>query len=66
MQQCYLVVMSSLMAFALTGLESWTTWILLAALALWGEFLFECFLTLRFGGCVVSLWTVEDSSSGIA
>ncbi|KAI3637601.1 hypothetical protein MIR68_004250 [Amoeboaphelidium protococcarum] len=34
-QQLYLVIMSSLMAFALTGLDSWTTWALLAILAIW-------------------------------
>jgi presenilin 1 len=38
LQQSYLVVMSSLMAFSLTGLEAWTTWLLLAILALWGKF----------------------------
>ena len=36
LQQVYLVIMSSLMAFSLTGLESWTTWLLLAILAVWG------------------------------
>ncbi|KAG0168775.1 hypothetical protein DFQ30_004351 [Apophysomyces sp. BC1015] len=35
LQQCYLTVMSSLMAFAMTGLEQWTTWILLGLLAIW-------------------------------
>ncbi|KAF7720967.1 Presenilin-1 [Apophysomyces ossiformis] len=37
LQQCYLTVMSSLMAFAMTGLEQWTTWILLGLLAIWGK-----------------------------
>ena len=36
MQQAYLILMSSLMAFALTGLEEWTTWVLLGVLAVWG------------------------------
>ncbi|KAI8051773.1 Presenilin-domain-containing protein [Thamnidium elegans] len=35
LQQCYLTIMSSLMAFSLTGLEQWTTWILLGLLAIW-------------------------------
>ncbi|ORE07469.1 Presenilin-domain-containing protein [Rhizopus microsporus var. microsporus] len=35
LQQIYLTVMSSLMAFSLTGLEQWTTWILLGLLAIW-------------------------------
>ncbi|CAO3664267.1 unnamed protein product [Rhizopus microsporus] len=35
LQQVYLTVMSSLMAFSLTGLEQWTTWILLGLLAIW-------------------------------
>lgn len=35
LQQSYLVVLSSLMAFALTGLQEWTTWTLLAILAVW-------------------------------
>ncbi|KAI9314966.1 Presenilin-domain-containing protein [Dichotomocladium elegans] len=35
LQQAYLTVMSSLMAFSLTGLEEWTTWILLGLLAVW-------------------------------
>ncbi|KAI9488093.1 Presenilin-domain-containing protein [Zychaea mexicana] len=35
LQQGYLTVMSSLMAFSLTGLEEWTTWILLGLLAVW-------------------------------
>ncbi|RIB17660.1 Presenilin-domain-containing protein [Gigaspora rosea] len=35
LQQAYLTVMSSLMAFSLTGLSSWTTWILLGLLAIW-------------------------------
>jgi presenilin 1 len=30
-------MMSSLMAFSLTGLEQWTTWILLGLLAIWGK-----------------------------
>jgi len=34
-QQGYLILMSSLMAFSLTGLADWTTWILLALLACW-------------------------------
>jgi len=34
-QQGYLILMSSLMAFSLTGLYDWTTWILLALLACW-------------------------------
>ncbi|CEP18688.1 hypothetical protein [Parasitella parasitica] len=34
-QQSYLTIMSSLMAFSLTGLEQWTTWILLGLLAIW-------------------------------
>ncbi|KNE63402.1 hypothetical protein AMAG_08534 [Allomyces macrogynus ATCC 38327] len=37
-QQIYLVLISSLMAFALTGLQEWTTWILLALLVLWDLF----------------------------
>lgn len=37
LQQCYLTIMSSLMAFSLTGLEQWTTWILLGLLAIWGK-----------------------------
>jgi presenilin 1 len=39
LQQCYLTIMSSLMAFSLTGLEQWTTWILLGLLAIWGKIL---------------------------
>lgn len=55
LQQSYLTMMSSLMvnfiylndiyahlilqAFSLTGLEQWTTWILLGLLAIWGIFL---------------------------
>ncbi|KAK4520393.1 mitochondral 37S ribosomal protein S27 [Mucor velutinosus] len=35
LQQSYLTIMSSLMAFSLTGLEQWTTWILLGLLAIW-------------------------------
>ncbi|CAG8530177.1 4389_t:CDS:10 [Acaulospora morrowiae] len=35
LQQIYLTVMSSLMAFSLTGLSPWTTWILLGLLAVW-------------------------------
>ncbi|KAI8096274.1 Presenilin-domain-containing protein [Halteromyces radiatus] len=35
LQQAYLTVLSSLMAFSLTGLEQWTTWILLGLLAVW-------------------------------
>ncbi|ORZ03235.1 Presenilin-domain-containing protein [Syncephalastrum racemosum] len=35
LQQIYLTVISSLMAFALTGLEEYTTWILLGLLAVW-------------------------------
>ncbi|KAI7898777.1 Presenilin-domain-containing protein, partial [Cokeromyces recurvatus] len=35
LQQTYLTIMSSLMAFSLTGLEQWTTWILLGLLAIW-------------------------------
>lgn len=35
LQQGYLTIMSSLMAFSLTGLEEWTTWILLGLLAVW-------------------------------
>ncbi|KAI8974634.1 Presenilin-domain-containing protein [Pilobolus umbonatus] len=35
LQQVYLTIMSSLMAFSLTGLEQWTTWILLGLLAVW-------------------------------
>ncbi|KAG0215998.1 hypothetical protein BGX33_000581 [Mortierella sp. NVP41] len=34
-QQIYLTVMSSLMAFSLTGLAEWTTWMLLALLVVW-------------------------------
>ncbi|KAI3661149.1 hypothetical protein MP638_005586 [Amoeboaphelidium occidentale] len=34
-QQAYLVVMSSMMAFSLNGLQAWTTWLLLGALAIW-------------------------------
>jgi presenilin 1 len=34
-QQAYLVLMSSLMAFALNGLEQWTAWLLLGILAIW-------------------------------
>ncbi|KAI9218234.1 Presenilin-domain-containing protein [Blastocladiella britannica] len=37
-QQVYLVLMSSLMAYALTGLQEWTTWILLGLLVLWDLF----------------------------
>jgi presenilin 1 len=37
MQQVYLVIMSSLMAFALNSLQEWTTWLLLAILAVWGK-----------------------------
>ncbi|ORZ37352.1 Presenilin-domain-containing protein [Catenaria anguillulae PL171] len=37
-QQVYLVLMSSLMAFALTGLQEWTTWILLGLLVIWDLF----------------------------
>lgn len=37
LQQTYLTIMSSLMAFSLTGLEQWTTWILLGLLAIWGK-----------------------------
>jgi presenilin 1 len=36
LQQTYLTIMSSLMAFSLTNLNSWTTWILLGLLAIWG------------------------------
>ncbi|KAL1925757.1 uncharacterized protein VTP21DRAFT_640 [Calcarisporiella thermophila] len=35
LQQIYLTILSSLMAFALTALYEWTTWILLALLAIW-------------------------------
>lgn len=35
MQQIFLTIMSSLMAFSLTGLAEWTTWILLGLLAIW-------------------------------
>ncbi|KAI8580517.1 hypothetical protein K450DRAFT_237431 [Umbelopsis ramanniana AG] len=35
LQQAYLTIMSSLMAFSLTGLEEWTTWMLLGLLAIW-------------------------------
>ncbi|CAO3668080.1 unnamed protein product [Umbelopsis vinacea] len=35
LQQAYLTIMSSLMAFSLTGLEQWTTWMLLGLLAIW-------------------------------
>jgi presenilin 1 len=38
LQQAYLVVMSSLMAFSFTGLPQFTTWILLALLACWDLF----------------------------
>ena len=50
LQQAYLVVMSSLMAFALTGLDEWTTWILLAVLAIWGAFcvLYNPFVCIYF------------------
>lgn len=34
-QQAYLVLMSSLMAFSFTGLDEWTTWLLLGLLAVW-------------------------------
>ncbi|KAI9596038.1 Presenilin-domain-containing protein [Syncephalis fuscata] len=34
-QQAYLTIMSSLMAFSLTGLAEWTTWLLLGLLAIW-------------------------------
>ncbi|KAF9127434.1 hypothetical protein BGW39_005889 [Mortierella sp. 14UC] len=34
-QQMYLTIMSSLMAFSLTGLAEWTTWMLLALLVVW-------------------------------
>lgn len=37
LQQVYLVVMSSLMAFTFTSIAAWTTWILLVLLALWGR-----------------------------
>ncbi|KAL7746324.1 hypothetical protein RI367_008332 [Sorochytrium milnesiophthora] len=37
-QQIYLVLMSSLMAFQLTGLQEWTTWVLLGLLAIWDLF----------------------------
>lgn len=40
LQQSYLTIMSSLMAFSLTGLEQWTTWILLGLLAIWGNYIF--------------------------
>ncbi|KAF9914847.1 hypothetical protein BX616_007443 [Lobosporangium transversale] len=35
LQQVYLTIMSSLMAFSLTGLAEWTTWMLLALLVVW-------------------------------
>ncbi|KAG0266658.1 Presenilin-1 [Mortierella polycephala] len=35
LQQVYLTFMSSLMAFSLTGLAEWTTWMLLALLVVW-------------------------------
>ncbi|KAF9160283.1 Presenilin-1 [Mortierella sp. AD011] len=35
LQQVYLTFMSSLMAFSLTGLAEWTTWMLLALLVIW-------------------------------
>ncbi|KAG0263864.1 Presenilin-1 [Actinomortierella ambigua] len=35
LQQTYLTLMSSLMAFSLTGLAEWTTWMLLALLVIW-------------------------------
>jgi presenilin 1 len=35
LQQAYLVLMSSLMAFSLSGMQEWTTWALLALLAIW-------------------------------
>ncbi|ORX85883.1 Presenilin-domain-containing protein [Basidiobolus meristosporus CBS 931.73] len=35
LQQIYLTIMSSLMAFSLTGLQEWTTWMLLGLLAIW-------------------------------
>jgi presenilin 1 len=35
LQQTYLVLMSSIMAFSLTGLDAWTTWLLLGILAIW-------------------------------
>ncbi|KAG0231843.1 hypothetical protein BGW42_008592 [Actinomortierella wolfii] len=35
LQQTYLTIMSSLMAFSLTGLAEWTTWMLLALLVIW-------------------------------
>ncbi len=34
--QGYLVIVASLMAFVLAGLEQWTTWLLLGLLAVWG------------------------------
>lgn len=35
MQQAYLTIMSSLMAYSLTGLAEWTTWLLLGLLSVW-------------------------------
>ena len=35
LQQLYLVVMSSLLAFVLSGFQEWTTWLLLGCLAIW-------------------------------
>ncbi|CAJ0914663.1 13881_t:CDS:10, partial [Entrophospora sp. SA101] len=35
LQQIYLTIMSSLMAFSLTSLSEWATWILLGLLAIW-------------------------------
>ncbi|RKP11064.1 Presenilin-domain-containing protein [Thamnocephalis sphaerospora] len=37
MQQAYLTIMSSLMAYSLTGLAEWTTWLLLGLLSIWGK-----------------------------
>ena len=34
-QQGYLVIMSSLMAFSLNGFQAWTCWLVLAVLAIW-------------------------------
>ena len=36
LQQAYLVVVSALMAWSLTRLQEWTTWVLLVLLVIWG------------------------------
>ena len=47
LQQAYLIVMSAFMAYSLSGLMEWTTWIILGLLVVWGAF-FETLSLVKF------------------